>query len=262
MSHAVIHTYEHPVTIAQVRDVTTDDVWIWLAAGWADLRAAPLQSLSYGLVLAVASYVITLAVVMNSAFFFLLPLLAGFFFIAPILGVGLYDVSKELEEGGEPTFMRALSAWQTNSFHLIGMGVVLLVAFIAWGMMANLIFALFFQGITPTFENFMPMLFTTAEGGMLLGVGLLAGAIIAGCVFTISAVSVPMLFDRKVNVFDAIQTSYTAVRYNMLPMLLWAIMLTIIIGAGFMTLYVGLVVGFPLAAHATWHAYRDLVEKE
>jgi len=262
MSHAVIHSYEHPETIAQVRDITTDNVWKWLAAGWSDLRAAPGPSLMYGLAVAVVSYLLVVAIVMNSAFFFLLPLLAGFFFLAPLLGVGLYDMSKQLETGGKPSFRRALSAWQANSFHLIAMGVVLVVAFIAWGMLANLIFALFFQGITPTYENFLPTLLTTADGLMFLGVGLFAGAIIAGCVFTISAVAVPMLFDRKANVFDAIQTSYTAVRYNILPMLLWAIVLAVIIGVGFVTLFVGLVVGFPLAAHATWHAYRDLVEKE
>jgi uncharacterized membrane protein len=28
---------------------------------------------------------------------------------------------------------------------------------------------------------------------------------------------------------------------------------------GLLTLYLGLIIGFPLAAHATWHAYRDLV---
>lgn len=95
-----------------------------------------------------------------------------------------------------------------------------------------------------------------------MAVGIFSGAAIAFLVYWISAVSVPMLLDRSCNVFDAIQTSWEAVRFNSIPMLLWAAVLLAIIYIGFATLFVGLIVGFPLAAHATWHAYRDLVEKE
>jgi uncharacterized membrane protein len=42
-------------------------------------------------------------------------------------------------------------------------------------------------------------------------------------------------------------------------MLIWAALITTFVVAGFLTLYVGLVVGFPVIGHATWHAYRDLV---
>ena len=31
-------------------------------------------------------------------------------------------------------------------------------------------------------------------------------------------------------------------------------------GAGLITLFLGLIVTLPLIGHATWHAYRDLVE--
>jgi uncharacterized membrane protein len=44
-------------------------------------------------------------------------------------------------------------------------------------------------------------------------------------------------------------------------MLLWALLITAIIVAGFCTLYVGLAIGFPVIGHATWHAYRDLVRR-
>ncbi len=31
MSHAVVHNYEQPVTVARVREVSTEDVWRWLS---------------------------------------------------------------------------------------------------------------------------------------------------------------------------------------------------------------------------------------
>ena len=47
---------------------------------------------------------------------------------------------------------------------------------------------------------------------------------------------------------------------NRAPMLLWAALITAIAVAGFATLLLGFVVLMPLLGHATWHAYRDLVE--
>jgi uncharacterized membrane protein len=44
-------------------------------------------------------------------------------------------------------------------------------------------------------------------------------------------------------------------------MLVWAALIAICIAGGFLTLYVGLAIGFPVIGHATWHAYRDLVRQ-
>ncbi|MCG8040823.1 MAG: hypothetical protein JAZ17_05420 [Candidatus Thiodiazotropha endolucinida] len=78
-------------------------------------------------------------------------------------------------------------------------------------------------------------------------------------VFAFSAVSIPMLMDRPVSFISAMRTSLAAVRYNLVSMLLWGGMLVTIIYACFMTAFLGFIIGFPLAAHGTWHAYRDLV---
>ncbi len=264
MYHAVIHYYDaRPVTIAQVRDITTDHVWKWLAAGWKDIQTAPAMSLSYGLGLMIVSYLLTLSVIASGMYILLPLLLAGFFMVAPLLGIGLYEISRQLEQGEIPTLKSTLLAVRSNSFNLLNMGIILVVALIAWVTVAQLVVALTFSGITPaTWQGFVSALFGTWEGAQLLAVGISCGAAIAFVIFSISAVSVPMLLDRSNNVFDAIQTSWNSVRYNILPMLLWAAILLAIITAGFLTLYVGLVIGFPLAAHATWHAYRDLVGEE
>jgi uncharacterized membrane protein len=262
MSHAVIHHYDaRPVTIAEVRDISTHHPWKWLSAGWQDIKAAPARSLGYGLGLAIVSYLITYTVVTSGMIFLLPQFLAGFFLVAPLLAIGLYSISRQLEAGEAPSLRAGIkSAWR-NSFHLFNMGLVLVVSLIAWMTLAQLIVAVTYTGIIPaTWQGFLTSLFGTWEGWQLLVVGTFCGAVIAFFIFSISAVSVPMVMDRDSNVFDAIQTSWNAVRYNFLPMLLWAAILVVIILVGFMTFYVGLVIGFPLAAHATWHAYRDLVE--
>ena len=58
----------------------------------------------------------------------------------------------------------------------------------------------------------------------------------------------------------AIATSMRAVRLNAGTMLLWAALIAGYMVLGTWTLFVGLVVIFPLLGHATWHAFRALVE--
>jgi uncharacterized membrane protein len=89
---------------------------------------------------------------------------------------------------------------------------------------------------------------------------MLAVGTAVGAIFALSAVSAPMLVDRgDIDALSAMQTSVAACLYNWRPMLLWAMLIALVIVAGFCTLYVGLAIGFPLIGHATWHAYRNLL---
>jgi uncharacterized membrane protein len=46
---------------------------------------------------------------------------------------------------------------------------------------------------------------------------------------------------------------------NPKPMALWAALIAGFMALGLATLFVGLVIAFPLIGHATWHAFRDVV---
>jgi uncharacterized membrane protein len=86
------------------------------------------------------------------------------------------------------------------------------------------------------------------------------GGIVAAFVFALSVVSVPMLLDRKCDLLQAMQASIGAVAENPLPLALWATLIMILTAAGFATGLLGFIVVMPLLGHASWHAYRDLVE--
>jgi uncharacterized membrane protein len=43
-------------------------------------------------------------------------------------------------------------------------------------------------------------------------------------------------------------------------MAIWAALIALVIGAGFLLWFAGLVVAVPVIGHAAWHAYRALVE--
>jgi len=245
--------------LPNINEITLDHPWQWLAKGWKDLRLALRFSLAYGSAYVVVSYLLTFGLVYQQLFFIIPPLVAGFFLIAPLLGIGLYQISDNLERGEEVKFCNATRAWRRNEVHLSAMAIVLVLVVLVWMLAALLSFVLFYDQITPTWENFIPEVFLSGKSPGFLFPGILIGALIAGFTFSISAISVPMLMDREVDVMTAMQTSVRAVRKNWQPMALWACLIVMFVGAGIVTFYIGLVVWMPLVGHATWHAYKDLV---
>jgi len=69
-----------------------------------------------------------------------------------------------------------------------------------------------------------------------------------------------MLLDRDTDFVTAMMTSVRAVLLNLRTMMWWGALIVMLTLIGFSTLLLGLIVLMPLIGHATWHAYRDLVE--
>jgi uncharacterized membrane protein len=89
---------------------------------------------------------------------------------------------------------------------------------------------------------------------------LLMGGLMAAPVFASSVVSMPLLLDRKLNTLQAVLTSWKVVLTHPLPMVLWAFLIMGLSMLGILFVFAGLVVVVPLLGHASWHAYRDLVD--
>lgn len=86
-----------------------------------------------------------------------------------------------------------------------------------------------------------------------------AAVVFGAFAFAASAVSLPLLLAYRVDAFIAIRVSLCACRRNPMAMALLAAMFTALLGAAMLPFYGGLVFVAPLASHALWHAYRDLV---
>jgi uncharacterized membrane protein len=54
--------------------------------------------------------------------------------------------------------------------------------------------------------------------------------------------------------------SVGALARNPAAMIMWALAIVSATLIGFMTFHLGLAVLMPVVGHATWHAYRDLIE--
>jgi uncharacterized membrane protein len=121
------------------------------------------------------------------------------------------------------------------------------------------IFALFYQGGMPTLESFIAQL-TQFDNIEFLLAYLAVGGIFAGLVFAFSVVSIPMMLDRQQDTVTAMLASFLALTRNLPTMLVWGALIVLLTAIGFATAFIGLIVLMPLVGHATWHAYRALIE--
>jgi len=89
---------------------------------------------------------------------------------------------------------------------------------------------------------------------------MLAGALGSCLVFAATAVSAPLLLDRHIGLAAALLTSVRAVGDNPFAMALWAAIIMLAFLVSVFTWMAGFLVSVPVLGHATWHAYRDLVD--
>lgn len=99
-----------------------------------------------------------------------------------------------------------------------------------------------------------------SEGSFLFPVWIMLGGFGASLVFAVTVISTPMLLDRDVDMVTALSTSIQAVGQNPITMGVWATFIMIATGIALATLMLGFIVVIPLIGHATWHAYRDIVD--
>lgn len=233
--------------------------WRWLSAGWSDLLAFPQISLLYGALFSAAAIGMWLLSGSLGLRSFVPVLASGFMLIGPVLGVGLYEASRRREAGLPVRLRDVISAGYEARLELGMLGLALFIVFAGWFLIAMLLF-LSFMGVNPFLpvEELVPLLLFTPEGVTLLTVGTIVGALLAALVFAMSVISAPMLLDRPIGVADAVFASLKSTALNIKPLALWAALIAGFITMGIATLSLGLVMIFPLIAHATWHAYREL----
>ncbi|MBK8176234.1 MAG: DUF2189 domain-containing protein [Rhodospirillales bacterium] len=257
MSTSTEGVYRLPVSIRILEDV--DISGTWLSQGWRDFRSAPGVSLAYGGTFVVIALALTLGFSVAGLGALILPIAGGFAIVAPILVVGLYDVSRRLEAGLPATLTDCFGAFSRSASQLSAMGVVLLLCCLVWVLLALLLFALIFGREPPPLDAFIVDIVFSIQGALLLILGSIVGACLTAAVFSLTAVSVPLIYDRPIDVLTAIGVSLLVVRGNVRVMFGWAAMIALITALGIATAFIGLAVGVPVLAYATWHAYRSVI---
>ena len=183
----------------------------------------------------------------------------GFILVGPLLCLGLYELSRQRETGEPPSLARSLVAWKKNVGAFGIYSLILIVIYLVWARASLVIFALFYQGGMPTLEGFMLQIVKFDNIEFLLAY-VAVGGFFATLVFAFSVVSIPMMLDRNQDTVTAMLGSFLSLVRNLPMMLIWAALIVLAAVIGFATAFIGLIFTMPLVGHATWHAYRALIE--
>jgi uncharacterized membrane protein len=240
----------------RVRAVPATRPLQWLALGWADLLRCPAPGLLHGVLAAVfGAVVLALA---RDRFWALAGSFSGFLLVAPVVATGLYAVSRALEQGQRPTLRTALAAWHPKDHRLVVFGLLLALAGTGWVLTSASLITRFAPAPVSSPADFLQVV-VLSESSLLFEVWLMLGSALAAPMFISSVVALPLLLDRPHSVLQAVMTSANAALASPPAMALWATLILVLTLVGMATFMVGLVVVVPWLAHASWHAYRDLV---
>jgi uncharacterized membrane protein len=239
-----------------------DDPWRWLSRGWQDLWRNPLLSLGYGAAFVGIGLLVTSGLWALGLESMAPALAAGFMLLGPVLAIGLYEMSRRYETGEPVSFREVAAPPLPSPPQFAFLAFVLMFLFITWLRIATLNYALFTHGSYMPLADFVALALTTEQGLTMVVVGTAIGGVFAALVYAISVIAVPLLLRHDIDVLTAIWISVQTVIHHPGPMLLWAWLIAVLTAIGLATMFVGLIVVFPLIGHATWHAYRSIVARE
>lgn len=242
----------------RINIIASDEPFKWLTAGWRDFRKSGAVSVAYGLIFVAAGFLLTVGLALTGLEYLIGPLIAGFMLVGPVLTVGFYAISRDLEAGRPASFARAIAAWRANPVPLLGLGLALVLFLVLWMRLAVLTFAVSFPYLSPT-EQAMEAALLSPEGVSFLIMGSIVGAVMATIAFVTNVVALPLMLDQRADLVQAVVLSVVAAVLNARVMAVWAGLIVLFTAAGLITGYVGLCVTLPLIGHATWHAYRTIV---
>ena len=259
--HSIFHPHAARMNLPGIRRATIDQPLHWLGAGAQDMVKAWPLSLFYGVVFALLGYGLV-----NGAWgmpHLAMALTSGFLFVAPVLATVFYCVSHRLEHHHKlPHLFVPLLSWRANPASLGLFALMLVFVLSVWERISAILVGLFLNGSGIGSLSDLLSLSAIQQHTDFVLAYLVFGGVMALMVFSLSVVSLPMLLHRKVDFATALVTSFMATKLNFPVMLVWGTLIAGLIVLGMATKFIAMAVIFPWLGHASWHAYRELIERE
>ena len=258
----------NPPPLPVVRSIALMQPLVWLALGWRDMARAGWISFAHGLAITLLGAAI-MAVAYNR-FWLLAGALSGFLVVAPVLATSLYALSRALERresANTAVVLKTWLNWQSSHVNkwgndywcMVQFGALLALAATGWVVTSAALITLLAPVPIETPKDFL-LHVVLAREGWLFELWLALGSLLAAPIFLSSVVAMPLLLDRRASLRQAILTSWQAVLANPVAMALWAALILGFTLLGLGSLLLGMIAVMPMLGHASWHAYRDLVD--
>lgn len=247
-----------------IRRIGLQDLRIALAQGWDDFTAKRGDLVFIGLVYPLVVLFAILMASQVSILPLLFPLLAGSVLFSPPLASGFYELARRREMGLDSRWRHFLDVVRgPSSAALFDLTSVTAMLFLAWIAAAWFIYHATVGQLGPDAASslgaFLSAVFGTAEGWRMIIFGNLVGLCFAIVTLAVSAVSFPMIIDKKVNWGVALRTSVRVAWNNPVTIAAWGLIVVTLLILGALPGLVGLAVVLPVLGYSTWHLYTRAV---
>ena len=256
-----------PTSALPVRTITLQQPMRWLVLAWRDVAHAGWVSFAHGAVLCLIGW--GLLAVARHQFWWLAGAFSGFLVVAPVLAVGLYALSRAVEQNQPRSLRLVIQTWLSwrqhgssadgKDWRLVQFGLLLGLAGTGWVLTSAALITLFSPVAIQNPLDFLRLV-VLAKDSWLFEIWLALGGMMAAPMFASSAIALPLLLDKRVSLMQAVITSWQAVLANPVPMAWWAALIMGFCLLGLGSALLGLVFVIPMLGHASWHAYRELVD--
>ena len=246
--------------VPEIRAMEMSDISFALWAGWRDFRRKPMMGLFFSLIYVVGGWLIYTFLFVTEQIWWALPITAGFPLLAPFLAVGLYEVSRRLEQGDtgfRPNDIFGV-VWRQRLRQLPLMSWVIIIYFLFWSFFAHMLFAMFIGPSVLINPSAGYSYLLQPEGLMMLVVG--AG--FAFVLFCLTVISLPLLLDKELDFVTAMLTSIAVVKANPRVMIVWGAALAGLTFLAMLPAFLGLFIVLPVLGHASWHIYRRALQHD
>ncbi len=189
-----------------------------LAEGWRQLRGCLKPAAGFAAVFVLIGVLIFALLLWLDLAQMILPFAGGFLLVGPAVLSGFIALRRARAAGLRPGLGQVVVAFRQAPRGLWVVAGVCALLFLIWITDAATVYS-FMIGVGAAPEAGQVLRFHALTGVM--------GAVLAFIVFCISAFSVPLLFDRRANLVQAVTASVKAVFANFGAMLVWGLVLAV-----------------------------------
>lgn len=258
------HLGSTDVSAPKINSIDLGDIRTALWLGWRDLLRFRSDVLALVLIYPLIGFALVFLAFEQALLPMLFPMAAGFALLGPVASVGMYEISRQHEDGENASWGSALSALRSRVVGPVMMlGAFMLFWFMLWMAAAFAVYSVTLGPAMPTDTlTFLSEVFATSAGWSMIVLGMGVGAVFAIVVLFVSAIGFPMLIDKPVGLPMAVATSIKAVSQNLKPMLAWGMIVSALLALATIPVFLGLILVLPWLGHATWHLYRMTISRD
>lgn len=234
------------------RSVSAGQGVAWIGTGWKLFARAPLMWIVALLIIVVIAVVVGMVPILGQI---------AFQVATPIFYAGLIVACRSLERGGDFELEHIFAGFKTQLAQLAIVGVIFLI-----GMIALFAILALFMGF-----GVLGALLTGNSDDLVAAAGTSVISILLG-LLVMFALMVPLLMAywfapalvimHGMGAVDAMKASFGGCLRNIVPFLLYGIVMLVIFILASIPFGLGLLVAIPLSFTSTYAAYRDLFTED